>query len=164
MGGGGPKQPPPPSGAAAKSGVAEHGASKQPAPTSFAFGSMAGPDGGEAPTSSIGTGSLSGPNSTTQRTTRSMGGEPIAGSGFEGERPAAGFISETDTPSASGATRGGASPAADPAVIPAPSRTGGLLNNAPGRLRSGRQRVRSLIPSDAAPHATPPRLNFDHHE
>jgi hypothetical protein len=24
--------------------------------------------------------------------------------------------------------------------------------------------VRSAIPSDAAPHATPPRLNFDHHE
>lgn len=164
MGGGGPKQPPPPSGAAAKNGVAEHGASKQPAPPSFAFGSMAGPDGGEAAVSGNGAGSVPGPNSTTQRTARSMGGEPIAGSGFEGERPAAGFITETEAPSASGATRGGASPAGDPAAIPAPGRTGRLLNNAAGRLRSGRQRVRSVIPSDAAPHATPPRLNFDHHE
>ncbi len=104
-----------------------------------------------------------------------LGGEPLAGSGFESEKPAAGFASSTtgsgsgDTPSKAEslqrepAGRGGTASQ----VHPPPSRNqrppAGAGSGVSEKLQRFRRRLPAL-PSDAAPHATPPRMPIDHHE
>jgi type IV secretion system protein TrbL len=51
-----------------------------------------------------------------------------------------------------------------PTTPQAPARSGTILTKAASRFRRGAPRPISLFPSDAAPHATPPRMNIDHHE
>ena len=140
------------------------GGSTPPPRSSGHAGSNGGPKRQPDPPSSGSGGSLA-----------SVGGEPLAGSGFETEKPAAGFSSSTEgngsngippqpgaPPRESAATEGSAGQ-----VQPPPSR------RQPGSAKTGsgvseqmqrfRRRLPS-IPSDAAPHATPPRMPIDHHE
>jgi type IV secretion system protein TrbL len=72
-------------------------------------------------------------------TVQELGGAMLAGSGFEGERPASGFRSES---AASTQRRSGG--------------TASALGN--------RTRRRPIVPSDSAPQASPPRLNMDDHD
>ena len=114
----------------------------------------------------------------------SVGGESLAGSGFEEERPTSGFttLSVPITPSARAATNSGdGSPrvpqpaGSGPSVSPAP-RPPGIERPSPGAgqtqrvlsgLTGGLRRARSRfggLPSDAASHATPPRMPIEHDE
>jgi type IV secretion system protein TrbL len=146
----------------------------------------------------------------TRSALSSVGGESVAGSGFEGERPAAGF-SSTSIPVASANSRRSApsgqaslfsansespsssevgsadateasaasSPVADVSSVgssigaksQAPPSAGKLASSArrtqrvfwgaSDRLRGTRRRFGGL-PTDAAPHAQPPRMPIDH--
>ena len=93
----------------------------------------------------------------------SLGGEPVGGSGFEGETPARGFATSfTDSASESQPTNGGSAAEAVAPPAPRPPRV-----NVPGtfseRIQNFRRRLPAL-PSDAAPHATPPRMPIDQRE
>ena len=169
-------------------GPSPNGRPKQPNPPTSG--------GGVAPTIS------SSPASpvSDQSVLSSLGGERLAGSGFERERPAAGFVANsipigapaappTDQVSDSGAFAEETSSASaesgsvldtqstwEPAARsqpPAPSRSEklgssvrpaeGIFSGAAQRLQSTRRRFGGL-PSDAAPHAQPPRMPIDHSE
>ncbi len=134
----------------------------------------------------------------------SLGGESLAGSGFETQRPAAGFRSYSVpvAPRAQSASPGNSAGAGDQASVsaepggdssqgasgsasesassanakpnpPAPKRREILasgaqrvertFSGAAQRLRNAGPRFRGL-PSDAAPHAQPPRMPIDHSE
>jgi type IV secretion system protein TrbL len=114
----------------------------------------------------------------------SVGGESLAGSGFEEERPASGFttFSVPITPPSGAATnsrddspRGPQPAGSGPSISPAPLTHGGerpspsagqtqrVLSGLTGGLRRARSRFGGL-PSDAASHATPPRMPIEHDE
>jgi type IV secretion system protein TrbL len=122
----------------------------------------------------------------------SIGGEPLAGSGFETEPVQRGFAPASINasegaaalgPSPSGDSEGTAVPnlakpggsggVPDIASIgsigsansqsPPPPRRRNVLTRAVDQVRGMRRRLASL-PSDAAPHATPPRIPIDHEE
>jgi type IV secretion system protein TrbL len=162
--GGGPASPPSsPSPGSAANGIAER---RQPEPPSSA----------SRPSISL----------------SSIGAEPLAGSGFETEPVQRGFapasinLSEGATalrPSPSADSEGTALPTLarpgssggvpDIASIgstgsanpqsPPPARRENVLTRAVDQVRGMRRRLGSL-PSDAAPHATPPRIPIDHEE
>ncbi|MGI8744401.1 MAG: P-type conjugative transfer protein TrbL [Bryobacteraceae bacterium] len=102
----------------------------------------------------------------------SVGGEPLAGSGFESESPARGFSPSSNGMHSEGPSSGGQTSAASsvssqaeppPPQPPAPERK----DRRTGSVAEGIQRLRRrlpALPSDAAPHATPPRMPIDHHE
>jgi type IV secretion system protein TrbL len=119
-------------------------ASVQPVPPSGA--SRAAGDGSgtviQPPPPRTGSNGTAGPAEVADSpaTVNDIGGEPLAGSGFEGERPASGFRSET-----AAATR---------------RSSGGIRPLAFGP----RPRRRPIVPSDSAPPASPPRLNMDDHD
>jgi hypothetical protein len=152
----------------------------------------------------------------------SVGGGALAGSGFEGERPAGGFAPETSPARSSFANALGLTSADSGTTVPPPDRgisgytegdrpvpsapnefgtgsgvisdvrsvassprsaqaqqppsashrerigsavrrTDQVLSRAAGRLRGVRNQFGGL-PSDAAPHTSPPRMPIDHHE
>ena len=227
---GGGTVPPPPS---SPPGPSSNGGPRQPNPP--AGGSGAGPasvptvnvgsNGGSGaqapsngvPSSSVGNGtthSAPGSSSPSWSAMASVGGDSLAGSGFEGERSAAGFTptsipigigpaqkpgpappkpttnatacdtSITVESSASGSElSSGASPVSEVQSVssasapasqpPTPTRreklassarrTQGAFSGAADRLRGTRQRFGGL-PTDAAPHAQPPRMPIDHSE
>jgi type IV secretion system protein TrbL len=106
----------------------------------------------------------------------SIGGEPLAGSGFETQSAQSGFASASipasvaspadgSTPgAASSVTRGQGSSAAVSAVPRPPAAKGSTqFSRAADHMRAFQRRLGS-IPSDAAPHATPPRIPIDHAE
>jgi type IV secretion system protein TrbL len=134
VGSGGGAAVPPPS--AARSDGSGSGARRQPDPPSSGSGGV----------------SLS-----------SFGGEPLGGSGFEDERPARGFesVSANPVPDAQPQSSG---PSAGTAAPPPPPAVGrGGASTFSERIQSFRRRLPAL-PSDAAPHATPPRMPIDHNE
>jgi type IV secretion system protein TrbL len=109
----------------------------------------------------------------------SIGGEPLAGSGFETQPPQRGFA-----PTSMGASEGSTAPERGPSPVPivavvpdvAPAGSAGVASpqpitarrmSTPARaadyMRGLRRRLGSL-PSDAAPHATPPRIPIEHQE
>lgn len=98
----------------------------------------------------------------------SFGGEPLAGSGFESESPAKGFSTSStggaDAPSSPSQPSGTANGHADHATPPPSSER---RPRRVGSINEGIQRFRRrlpTLPSDAAPHATPPRMPIDHHD
>lgn len=93
-----------------------------------------------------------------------LGGEPLAGSGFEAETPSRGFQQ-------SGAA--GESISVQPTTSPsetASSSAPGTKTSTSGGNGIPRRRIPKVrrwfpgLPSDAAPHATPPRMPIDHEE
>lgn len=190
-GGGGGGSVAPPSAPSRGSGGGMGGPRAQPAPPvsggTTAF--TASPD--SAPAVSTRTGSDATPSSMISST----GGEPLAGSGFEGERPARGFTSAPKPAPASASDRAGTTggevppdPGTSSAVPEVNSvATGASAEQAPPRA-SGWERIVSTarrvhrglsrasdqmddmrrqigpLPSDAAAHASPPRMPIDHHE
>jgi type IV secretion system protein TrbL len=143
----------------------------------------------------------SGSSASTSSTLSSIGGEPLAGSGFEAQPVQRGFarmsVTASDQSSAPGpspsrlAVGGGTSGDGEGAVPsnltspdssgivpdvasvgsagsanpqpPPPANRKNPLTRAVDEVRGLRRRLRSL-PSDAAPHATPPRIPIDHEE
>jgi type IV secretion system protein TrbL len=100
----------------------------------------------------------------------SVGGEGLAGSGFEGERPAAGFtpLSVPIDPGSAGESGSSPAPEAQPTArgqgFPSGARgTQRVFSGAAERLRGTRRRLGGM-PSDAAPHTPPPRMPIDHSE
>jgi type IV secretion system protein TrbL len=91
-----------------------------------------------------------------------IGGEPLAGSGFESERAARGFASPeltaVPTPTADEVPPGPAGPAPS-ATPPSPGRQT-LINRVSSKVWRYRNAM-SIFPSDSAPHATPPRMPVD---
>ncbi len=209
-GGGGSVPPPPaPSPSAGPRNGGSGGPGRQPDPPSFAAsgnGSGNGSGTHAAPASDGMTSSTSnasevrsyasntGQQSTPASSVASVGGEPLAGSGFEGERPTRGFASSVAPPHArqrgstvvpagsedaaptldsasSAAASGtneiasvgsaGSQPAAPPASpIPSVKGLAGRVSNKYWRYRN----AIGMLPSDSAPHATPPRMPIDHNE
>ena len=104
----------------------------------------------------------------------SIDGESLAGSGFESERPASGFASSSNAGSSDG-TPPSPTGAGESATV---GRSTGQVTPPQSRKQSGSPRSRSSVseqvqrfkrrlptlPSDAAPHTTPPRMPIDHHE
>jgi hypothetical protein len=99
----------------------------------------------------------------------------LSGSGFETETPAKGFASA----SGDGISDGQQAPSGDPDVGSTASTGESGIQNPPDVSRAqtpprssrsiteGIQRLRRRmpsLPSDAAPHATPPRMPIDHNE
>lgn len=206
-----PRQPSPPNSGSARGSAV---------PTTGSVGSNGG-NGFHAPSNGVssspdGNGSAHSTSASPpmRSVLSSVGGDGLAGSGFESERPAAGFVgnsipvgtgsarqpntSPAPPVSASSATDQGlcspeafsdsseASPASSPvsdvqsvrspasAKLPAPQgrgekvvsgarRTQRAFSGAADRLRDGRRRFGGL-PTDAAPHAQPPRMPIDHSE
>jgi type IV secretion system protein TrbL len=122
--------------------------------------------------------------STTARLAlSSVGGDNLAGSGFESERPAAGFARGSTPAAAMDSVRGTRSDSSPPGVESdvkavsaaeqsrptAPSDNPGSgvgqrrrpFTGAAERLRGARRRW-GRLPSDAAPHTPPPRMPIDH--
>jgi len=124
-----------------------------------------------------------------------VGGQPLAGSGFEGERTARGFqpatqvVAASDTPASqqplveeapAAAVAGVGSGTSVVASMPSGSmpvatptragRTSGLASTIQtvrqGLTRAAYQMylIRRQFPTDAAPGASPPRMQIDHHE
>jgi type IV secretion system protein TrbL len=92
-----------------------------------------------------------------------LGGEPLGGSGFENETPARGFSAGSNGPSSDAQTTNigsTATPVAPPSPT-APEAAG--PRTVSQRIQNFRRRLPAL-PSDAAPHATPPRMPIDQHE
>jgi len=207
--GGGSVSPPPPSSSGSAAGGG--GARRQPDPPSNGSGAGGTVDppiatSGLPAHTSRGenvSGALSVPASVPSALS-SIGGEPLAGSGFETQPAQRGFTptsvnagdrvtTPTPRPSSVQGTRGtvdesssieGAAPSnptgagssgvvadvtsagnASPANPQPPTAGKGKsgLGHAAGQIRGFRRRLRSL-PSDAAPHATPPRMPIDHEE
>jgi type IV secretion system protein TrbL len=104
----------------------------------------------------------------------SFGGEPLATSGFEGEKPARGFastsnalVSDSQDSGSEGSGAGSSGTAGYSANAVAPPSSQDPIPRSLGsiteRIQEFRRRLPTL-PSDAAPHATPPRMPIDHHE
>jgi type IV secretion system protein TrbL len=108
----------------------------------------------------------------------SVGGEHLAGSGFERERSASGFSTSSlpvtgaetgarETGNATGALSDGhqtPSPASTGSQAPASVPRAGIASSI-GNLRPApRQRRFNIVPSDLATHAQPPRMPVDHEE
>ncbi len=210
-GGGGSVPPPPaPSPSAGPRNGGSAGPSRQPDPPSFATpgngngngsGAHAAPSAGEMANSTSNGGGVrsyatnSGQQPLPASSVASVGGEPLSGSGFEGERPTRGFASSIAPPQArlhgsaagpagsgestptldsgvSSAPASGANEIASvgpvgsqPAAPPAASARG--VKGLAGRVSNKYWRYRNamgMLPSDAAPHATPPRMPIDHGE
>jgi len=205
--GGRPRQPNPPS----------NGSATAPAPSisqaSVSNGAGSVPLSSNGSSNSATTRSTSVPESSPQRSVlASVGGDTVAGSGFEGERPAAGFVAHsvpvptrsagsvfappispgsnpenpppTDTVGSTDSTvgggpsavsdvqsvsssantkRGAGGPPVGERVASRARRTQRVFSGAADRLRGTRQQFGAL-PSDAAPHAQPPRMPIDHSE
>lgn len=138
------------------------------------------------PTNGSGSGSRSHSTASPTRSgvLSSVGGDSLTGSGFESERPASGFTTfsvpiaspRSADADASGDSPGGRQSAGSrtpTSQSPAPERaqspssgagqTQRVLSGFTGRLRRARSRIGGL-PSDAAPHATPPRMPIEHDE
>jgi type IV secretion system protein TrbL len=207
-GGGGSEPPPsaPPPSAGPRNG-GSGGPGRQPEPPSFASSANGNGSGsgahsasasdGTSPSSSNGAGvrtyaTNAGQQPTPASTVASLGGEPLAGSGFEGERPTRGFASNVAPPQSSqrgsAAAHGGSGdaaprldtgassapasganeiasvgPAGSQPATPAPSTIRSVKGLA-GRVSNKYWRYRNamgMLPSDAAPHATPPRMPID---
>ena len=184
------------------------GPGRQPDPPSFASSANGNGNGSGPPPSSVSNGTAhsssngagvrtyatnAGQQPASASSVASLGGEPLAGSGFEGERPTRGFTSSVAPPQApqrgstaaaggngdatptpdSGATSGPASganeiasvgPAGSQPVTPPASPIRSVKGLA-GRVSNKYWRYRNamgMLPSDAAPHATPPRMPIDH--
>lgn len=204
-----PNQPNPPS----RSGGGSHGATPDVAGVgSVSSGSYSIRNGSGRSYSSNGNGGLAA--SPTSSGLSEIGGENLAGSGFENERPAAGFalaaprtsaasvpppppsslLSTDDEPTSnsgrvdvppSGGLGAGSSSSAVSEVQSLAGNNGGqiqpppqsrrerlestarradhALSGAAGRLRGIRTQLGGL-PSDAAPHTSPPRMPIDHHD
>ena len=210
----------PPSPSSAGSAVNGRGARRQPDPPSTASGDGAGAVEPPIATSRRGTSSrnenVSSGNASTQSppsvssALASIGGEPLAGSGFERQAAQRGFAPASVNASDGGAPTGSVPPFPSPSSAPggtsgdgmASSSTEGAspsnstsqdssgvvsdvtsvgstgptnpqppptakgksgLARAANQVRDFRRRFGSL-PSDAAPHATPPRIPIDHEE
>jgi type IV secretion system protein TrbL len=109
----------------------------------------------------------------------SIGGEPLTGSGFETQPPQRGFApASMDASDGSTAPKPGEPPVSAVGVVPdvAPAGNAGVASPQPitarrmstgaraaDYMRGFRRRLGSL-PSDAAPHATPPRIPIEHQE
>jgi type IV secretion system protein TrbL len=117
----------------------------------------------------------SGGASQTRSSLSSIGGDSLSGSGFESESPASGFT-RTSIPVGAGtvvAPESSGSPPRDDSPLPAGTQTEGfssgarrtqiLFSGTVDRLRNGRRRLGGL-PSDGAPHTSPPRMPIDHEE
>ena len=214
--GGGSVSPPSPS--SAGSAVNGGGARRQPDPPSSASGDGAGAVDPPIATSRRGTASrnenVSSGNASTQSppsvssALASIGGEPLAGSGFERQAAQRGFapasVNASDGGTPTGSVPSFPSPApsgtsgdgmassstegASPSNSTSPDSSGVVsdvtsvgstgptnpqppptakgksgLARAANQVRGFRRRFGSL-PSDAAPHATPPRIPIDHEE
>ncbi|HEY6343539.1 MAG TPA: P-type conjugative transfer protein TrbL [Bryobacteraceae bacterium] len=197
-GGGVRRQPDPPSNGSSDGGVID-----PPIASSRRYGS---PARGE--NISSGSAVTPGPSSTASSALASMGGEPLAGSGFETQTVQRGFASASVRASDEATTsrvapspassaheaRGGDSVVSADSVETAPSGSAGpggssvvsditsvgsagptnpqppgtarvksTLSRAADQVRGLRRRL-GQIPSDAAPHATPPRMPIEHEE
>ena len=117
----------------------------------------------------------SGGSRQTRSSLSSIGGDSLSGSGFETESPASGFA-RTSIPvitGSAGDTESNSSASSTDSQPPTESqregfssgarRTQGLFSGTVDRLRSGRRRLGGL-PSDGAPHTSPPRMPIDHEE
>jgi len=92
-----------------------------------------------------------------------LGGEPLAGSGFERETLARGFqpVDTSDKP----AETQPATPVGETAGSKAPNNDSSTAGNGVSRPRISKVRKwLPVLPTDAAPHATPPRMPIDHQE
>jgi type IV secretion system protein TrbL len=157
---GGGTVPPPPS---PPSGPSPNGHPRQPGP----------------PTSGSG-----GSSRTRSAVLSSVGGESLASSGFEGERPASGFttFSVPITPRARAEANSGDDsprdqqpagsgppislaprPPSSETPSPGTGQTRRALSGLTSRLKNVRSRFGGL-PSDSASHATPPRMPVEHDE
>jgi type IV secretion system protein TrbL len=88
----------------------------------------------------------------------SVGGEPLAGSGFESEKPSRGFA-QISSFSGAETSSNPVPPVAEQqpsSTVPGTSKRSDIKN----RIERFRRRMPAL-PSDAAPHATPPRMPID---
>lgn len=207
--GGGGSVPPPsaPSPSAGPRNGGSGGPGRQPDPPSFASPANGNGNGSGAHSASVSNGTPpsssngasvrayatnSGQQPTSASSVASLGGEPLAGSGFEGERPTRGFASSVAPPQsaprgsaaapggsgdaaptldtgtssapASGANEiGSVGPAASQPATP-PSSPIRSVKGLAGRVSHKYWRYRNamgMLPSDAAPHATPPRMPID---
>ena len=195
-GGGVRRQPDPPSNGSGDGGLVID----PPIASSHRHGSPARGESGSAVTL--------GPPSTASSALSSMGGEPLAGSGFETQPVQRGFASasfrandegttagvppspSSSAPGARGresvvsadsvetapsgsAGPGGSSVVSDITSVgsagptnpqpPGTARTKSTLSRAVDQVRGMRRRL-GQIPSDTAPHATPPRMPIEHEE
>ena len=78
-----------------------------------------------------------------------------------------GTVVAPSSPSPDAGSGGSKQPAApsDVASVPADSPArGSIMSGSARKLTDVRRRMASRLPSDAGPHATPPRMNIDHHE
>ena len=192
---------------AAGAGAAGGGGAAPGAPSAIASLGAAKGSGGLAPpsaaspgTSSVGSASRSQPDPpsrsfSSQMAMSAVGGQPLAGSGFEGERSAKGFQPTTQIVTASDGPAIGqqslveettaeavAGAGSASAVVGVPygsmsvstptraGRTSGLASTIQA-VRQGLTRaayqmylIRRQFPTDAAPSASPPRMQIDHHE
>ena len=108
----------------------------------------------------------------TQDAIASVGGQPLAGSGFENERPAQGFSSASSR-SEAGETRPphtAASPAAPAPAPPSPEESNKPNPIARGaakasdRLQAASDSIRKIRLNDGHVPGSPPRMPIDHHE
>lgn len=111
----------------------------------------------------------------TRSSLSSIGGDSLSGSGFETESPASGFARTSIPVGASTvvAPESSGSPPHEDSPPPAGTQREGfssgarrtqiLFSGTVDRLRSGRRRLGGL-PSDGAPHTSPPRMPLDHEE
>jgi hypothetical protein len=191
-GGGLRRQPDPPSNGAGEGGVVD------PAPAVTHRNESTA----RTENTSSGTAVAPGPALATSQALSSIGGEPLAGSGFETQSIQRGFVpasvsatARTPAPSsrstASGSMgvgglvvgaplesvgppefsgAGGAPVVSDISSVgsagptnPQPAGTKGALSRAADQVRGFRRRL-GQMPSDAAPHATPPRIPIEHEE
>jgi type IV secretion system protein TrbL len=164
--------------------VGSHGASSPAGGSSVSPPSSASP--GSGPARSQPDPPLSSSSRSMSSTLPSVGGEPLEGSGFEGQTAQRGFApmsvtgmdevstsgaplsSETAPPSLGGSSGSmadiastGSARSANPHAPPSQRST--VSRGVDQVLRGMRLRFLSL-PSDAAPHNTPPRIPIDHEE
>lgn len=190
---GGPRQPEPPRFGGSNGNGAGTSTVPGPAPSySGSYGSSGSTrnaSGGGSPNASSVHASQP---SSAESDISSIGGEQLAGSGFEGERPLRGFVSSVSSPNPKVATvtaasttsngnptssetsGSGSTPASGASDVASVGSARPVSNTPP----TGSQRVKraasqltgrvwryrsvmSMVPSDAAPHATPPRMPID---
>jgi type IV secretion system protein TrbL len=132
--------------------LAGSGFETQPAQRGFASASVSVSDGATTP----------GPGPSSPSTVRSVaGGDVVASSSAEGAAPSNSTSQGSSGVVSDVASVGNAGPA-NPQP-PATAKGRGALTRAADQVRDFRRRLGSL-PSDAAPHATPPRIPIEHEE